>query len=76
MTPFQSAIKAQFKKISEDIIDNYEKYTLKERIEVLKLLREMIKVNKPLKSYDCKEIVVLDPKEEEKEKEIHDKYFR
>jgi hypothetical protein len=76
MTAFEKAFKEYFTKISNDIIDNYEKYTLKDRIRVFKLLQEMIKVNTPLNSYDCKEIVTLDPKEKAEEQEKHDKYFR
>ncbi|MFH2117460.1 MAG: hypothetical protein ABII85_05360 [Bacillota bacterium] len=76
MSIFEKAFKAYFKKVADDIIDNYEKYTLKERIQIFKLLNQMIKVNKPLNSYDCADIVVLTPEEEKEETEKHDKYLR
>ncbi|MBI9010546.1 MAG: hypothetical protein JEZ05_11030 [Tenericutes bacterium] len=49
---FDNRLRNVFKRVTEDIIDNLEKYTIKDKFRVINLLGKMMKVNMHLEQYD------------------------
>jgi hypothetical protein len=41
-----------FTRVANDIVDNLEKYKIRDKLKVLELLVKMMKVNKQLEQYD------------------------